>query len=76
MFSSGNLSILKPQGASSGALAVYAGRTADFTIGSAVSPLEPLDSFVYAGPGATPSANLTEALIPGREAFRLSSRQV
>ncbi|XP_048869717.1 uncharacterized protein si:ch211-183d21.1 [Brienomyrus brachyistius] len=73
MFSSGNLSILKPQAASSGALAVYAGRATDFTIGSAVSPLEPLDSFVYAGPDATPSPNLTETLIPGRDAFQLSS---
>lgn len=56
-------------------MAVYSGRVSDFPVGSPLSQLQPLDAFVFAGPGNKPSANLTETLIPGRQPYQLSSRQ-
>ncbi|XP_028989884.1 uncharacterized protein si:ch211-183d21.1 [Betta splendens] len=60
------------KGDESGAVAVYSGRAADFPVGSALSQTQPLDAFVFAGPGSRPSANLTETLIPGRQPYQLS----
>ncbi|KAL0984327.1 hypothetical protein UPYG_G00140000 [Umbra pygmaea] len=57
-----------------GAIAMYNGRASDFPVGSPLSRTQPLDAFVFAGPGDQPSANLTETLIPGRQPFQLSSR--
>lgn len=62
------------KGDESGAVALYSGTTADFPVGSPLSQTQPLDAFVFAGPGDPPSANLTETLVPGREAYQLSSR--
>lgn len=56
-------------------MAVYSGRASDFPVGGPLSRLQPLDAFVFAGPGNKPSANLTETLIPGREPYQLSTRQ-
>lgn len=56
-------------------MAVYGGRASDFPAGSQLSQIQPLDAFVFAGPGNKPSANLTETLIPGREPYQLSHRQ-
>uniref|UniRef100_A0AAQ4Q128 LTD domain-containing protein n=3 Tax=Gasterosteus aculeatus TaxID=69293 RepID=A0AAQ4Q128_GASAC len=60
------------KGDESGAVAVYGGRASDFPAGSQLSQIQPLDAFVFAGPGNKPSANLTETLIPGREPYQLS----
>lgn len=62
-------------GDESGAVAVYSGRATDFSVGSPLSHTQPLDAFVFAGPGNKPSANLTETLIPGRQPYQLSNRQ-
>ncbi|MFT7814898.1 uncharacterized protein LOC108923954 [Arapaima gigas] len=70
-----NISVIKPQGASSGAVVLYSGTAVDFPVGSPVSPQQPLDAFVYVGPNGAVNTSLTETLIPGREAFQLSSRQ-
>uniref|UniRef100_A0A3Q4IEX8 Si:ch211-183d21.1 n=1 Tax=Neolamprologus brichardi TaxID=32507 RepID=A0A3Q4IEX8_NEOBR len=59
----------------SGAVAIYNGKATDFPVGSPLSQIQPLDAFVYAGPGNKPSANLTETLIPGRQPYQLSNRQ-
>lgn len=56
-------------------MAIYAGRASDFPVGSPLSQLQPLDAFVFAGPGNKPSTNLTETLIPGRQPYQLGSRQ-
>lgn len=56
-------------------MAIYSGRASDFPVGSPLSQLQPLDAFVFAGPGNKPSANLTETLIPGRQPYQLSNRQ-
>ncbi|XP_062415990.1 uncharacterized protein si:ch211-183d21.1 isoform X1 [Pungitius pungitius] len=61
------------KGDESGAVAVYGGRASDFPAGSQLSHIQPLDAFVFAGPGNKPSANLTETLIPGREPYQLSN---
>lgn len=58
-----------------GAVAIYSGRASDFPVGSPLSQIQPLDAFVFAGPGNKPSANLTETLIPGRQPYQLSNRQ-
>lgn len=55
-------------------MAIYGGRASDFPVGGPLSQLQPLDAFVFAGPGNKPSANLTETLIPGRQPYQLSSR--
>ncbi|KAM6951009.1 uncharacterized protein FYW47_014518 [Aplochiton taeniatus] len=62
------------KGDKSGAVAVYSGRASDFQVDSSLSQTQPLDAFVFAGPGDQPSANLTETLIPGRQAYQLSTR--
>lgn len=62
-------------GDESGAVAIYMGRASDFPVGSPLSQIQPLDAFVFAGPGNKPSANLTETLIPGRQPYQLSNRQ-
>lgn len=54
-------------------MAVYGGRAEDFPPASPLSQTQPLDAFVFAGPGNKPSANLTETLIPGRQAYQLSN---
>lgn len=56
-------------------MAVYSGTASDFPVGSPLSQIQPLDAFVFAGPGNKPSANLTETLIPGRLPYQLSNRQ-
>lgn len=56
-------------------MAIYSGRATDFPVGSPLSQIQPLDAFVFAGPGNKPSANLTETLIPGRQSYQLSNRQ-
>lgn len=56
------------------ALAVYEGQPTDFPKDSPLSPLQPLDAFVFSGRMNTPSANLTETLIPGRKPFRLDHK--
>ncbi|XP_057682474.1 uncharacterized protein si:ch211-183d21.1 [Corythoichthys intestinalis] len=61
------------KGDESGAVAIYSGTTSDFPVGSPLSQVQPLDSFVFAGPGDKPSANLTETLIPGRQPYQLSN---
>nr|XP_057917766.1 uncharacterized protein si:ch211-183d21.1 isoform X2 [Doryrhamphus excisus]XP_057917767.1 uncharacterized protein si:ch211-183d21.1 isoform X2 [Doryrhamphus excisus] len=61
------------KGDESGAVAIYSGRTTEFPVGSPLSQIQPLDSFVFAGPGNKPSANLTETLIPGRQPYQLST---
>ncbi|XP_071782911.1 uncharacterized protein LOC139932874 [Centroberyx gerrardi] len=61
------------KGDESGAVAVYSGRASDFPVGSPLSQTQPLDAFVFAGPGNRPSANLTETLIPGRQPYQLSA---
>lgn len=61
------------KGDESGAVAVYSGRAADFPARSPLSQIQPLDAFVFAGPGSKPSANLTETLIPGRQPYQLSN---
>ncbi|XP_074520066.1 uncharacterized protein LOC141785585 [Halichoeres trimaculatus] len=61
------------KGDESGAVAIYSGRASDFPVGSALSQVQPLDAFVFAGPGNKPSANLTETLIPGRHPYQLSN---
>ncbi|XP_034050072.1 uncharacterized protein si:ch211-183d21.1 [Thalassophryne amazonica] len=61
------------KGDRSGAVAVYSGRATDFPVGSPLSQIQPLDAFVFAGPGNKPSANLTETLIPGRHPYQLSN---
>ncbi|XP_077406210.1 uncharacterized protein LOC144038033 isoform X1 [Vanacampus margaritifer] len=61
------------KGDASGAVAIYSGSTSEFPVGSPLSQIEPLDSFVFAGPGDKPSANLTETLIPGRQPYQLSN---
>ncbi|XP_022046548.1 uncharacterized protein si:ch211-183d21.1 isoform X2 [Acanthochromis polyacanthus] len=61
------------KGDESGAVAIYSGRAADFPVGSPLSQIQPLDAFVFAGPGNKPSANLTETLIPGRQPYQLSN---
>lgn len=62
------------KGDESGAVAVYSGRASDFPVGSPLSRNQPLDAFVFAGPRNKPSANLTESLVPGRQAYQLSAR--
>ncbi|XP_068162238.1 uncharacterized protein si:ch211-183d21.1 [Antennarius striatus] len=62
------------KGDESGAVAIYSGRASDYPVGSALSQIQPLDAFVFAGPGNKPSANLTEMLIPGRQPYQLSNR--
>ncbi|XP_026206841.1 uncharacterized protein si:ch211-183d21.1 [Anabas testudineus] len=61
------------KGDESGAVAIYSGRATDFPVGSPLSQIQPLDAFVFAGPGNKPSANLTETLIPGRQPYQLSN---
>ncbi|XP_038592611.1 uncharacterized protein si:ch211-183d21.1 [Micropterus salmoides] len=61
------------KGDESGAVAIYSGRASDFPMGSQLSQIQPLDAFVFAGPGSKPSANLTETLIPGRQPYQLSN---
>ncbi|XP_038156995.1 uncharacterized protein si:ch211-183d21.1 [Cyprinodon tularosa] len=61
------------KGDESGAVAIYSGRAADFPVGSPLSQTQPLDAFVFAGPGSKPSSNLTETLIPGRQPYQLSN---
>ncbi|XP_054625223.1 uncharacterized protein si:ch211-183d21.1 isoform X2 [Dunckerocampus dactyliophorus] len=61
------------KGDESGAVAIYSGRSTEFPVGSPLSQIQPLDSFVFAGPGNKPSANLTETLIPGRQPYQLSN---
>lgn len=61
------------KGDESGAVAIYSGRASDFPVGSPLSQIQPLDAFVFAGPGNKPSANLTETLVPGRQAYQLSN---
>lgn len=61
------------KGDESGAVAIYNGKATDFPVGSPLSQIQPLDAFVYAGPGNKPSANLTETLIPGRQPYQLSN---
>ncbi|XP_061765255.1 uncharacterized protein si:ch211-183d21.1 [Nerophis ophidion] len=61
------------KGDESGAVAIYSGSSTDFPVGSPLSQIQPLDSFVFVGPRNKPSANLTETLIPGREPYQLSS---
>ncbi|XP_069011891.1 uncharacterized protein [Embiotoca jacksoni] len=61
------------KGDESGAVALYSGRATDFPVGSPLSQIQPLDAFVFAGPGNKPSANLTETLIPGRQPYQLSN---
>ncbi|XP_061562515.1 uncharacterized protein si:ch211-183d21.1 [Phycodurus eques] len=61
------------KGDESGAVAIYSGTTSDFPVDSPLSQIQPLDSFVFAGPGDKPSANLTETLIPGRQPYQLSN---
>ncbi|XP_056153216.1 uncharacterized protein si:ch211-183d21.1 [Lampris incognitus] len=61
------------KGDQSGAVAVYSGRAADFPVGGLLNQTQPVDAFVFAGPADKPSANLTETLIPGREAYQLST---
>lgn len=56
------------------ALAVYQGKVEDFQKGSPLNQLQPLDAFVCSGLTNTPSALLTETLIPGRKAFKLDGR--
>ncbi|KAG8009119.1 hypothetical protein GBF38_011733 [Nibea albiflora] len=63
------------KGDESGAVAIYSGRATDFPVGSPLSQIQPLDAFVFAGPGNKPGANLTETLIPGRQPYQLSNRQ-
>lgn len=53
---------------------MYSGKASDFPVGSPLSQTQPLDAFVFAGPGNQPSANLTETLIPGRQPYQLSAR--
>uniref|UniRef100_A0A3P9PZE1 Si:ch211-183d21.1 n=1 Tax=Poecilia reticulata TaxID=8081 RepID=A0A3P9PZE1_POERE len=60
-------------GGASGAVAIYSGRAADFPVGSPLRQTQPLDAFVFAGPGNKPSSNLTETLIPGRLPYQLST---
>lgn len=62
-------------GDESGAVAIYSGRATYFPVGTPLSQIQPLDAFVFAGPGNKPSANLTETLIPGRQPYQLSNRQ-
>ncbi|XP_010887130.3 uncharacterized protein si:ch211-183d21.1 [Esox lucius] len=64
----------KMKGDESWAVALYSGRASDFPVGSPLSQTQPLDAFVFAGPGDQPSNNLTETLIPGRKAYQLSAR--
>ncbi|XP_041818651.1 uncharacterized protein si:ch211-183d21.1 isoform X2 [Chelmon rostratus] len=61
------------KGDESGAVAIYTGRASDFPVGSPLSQIQPLDAFVFAGPGNKPSANLTETLIPGRQPYQLNN---
>ncbi|KAM4526340.1 uncharacterized protein V3H82_000760 [Fundulus diaphanus] len=61
------------KGDESGAVAIYSGRAADFPVGSPLSQTQPLDAFVFAGPGDMPSSDLTETLIPGRLQYTLSN---
>ncbi|XP_069547598.1 uncharacterized protein [Brachyistius frenatus] len=61
------------KGDESGAVALYSGRATDFPVGSPLSQIQPLDAFVFSGPGNKPSANLTETLIPGRQPYQLSN---
>ncbi|XP_055006584.1 uncharacterized protein si:ch211-183d21.1 isoform X1 [Boleophthalmus pectinirostris] len=61
------------KGDQSGAVAIYSGSVNDFPVGSALSQIQPLDAFVFAGPGNRPSTNLTETLIPGRQPYQLSN---
>uniref|UniRef100_A0A673C0C6 Si:ch211-183d21.1 n=1 Tax=Sphaeramia orbicularis TaxID=375764 RepID=A0A673C0C6_9TELE len=61
-------------GDASGAVAIYSGTVTDFPVGGPLSQVQPLDAFVFAGPGSKPSAGLTETLIPGRQPFQLSNR--
>ncbi|XP_049616125.1 uncharacterized protein si:ch211-183d21.1 isoform X1 [Syngnathus scovelli] len=61
------------KGDESGGVAIYSGTTSEFPVGGSLSLIEPLDSFVFAGPGDKPSANLTETLIPGRQPYQLSN---
>ncbi|KAM8877822.1 uncharacterized protein ACB058_003510 [Synchiropus picturatus] len=61
------------KGDESGAVAIYSGTAAEFPVGSPLSQVQPLDAFVFAGPGRRPSANLTETLIPGRQPYQLSN---
>lgn len=61
------------KGDHSGAVAIYNGTVREFPMGSALTRIQPLDAFVFAGPGNRPSANLTETLIPGRQPYQLSN---
>ncbi|KAK7919736.1 hypothetical protein WMY93_011020 [Mugilogobius chulae] len=61
------------KGDQSGAVAVYQATVMDFPVGSALSQIQPLDAFVFAGPGNRPSPNLTETLVPGRQPYQLSN---
>ncbi|XP_047465874.1 uncharacterized protein si:ch211-183d21.1 [Mugil cephalus] len=61
------------KGDESGAVALYSGRATDFPVRSPLSEIQPIDAFVFAGPGNKPSANLTETLIPGRQPYQLSN---
>ncbi|XP_018590551.2 uncharacterized protein LOC108923954 [Scleropages formosus] len=74
VFFPGNLSVLKPHGSSSGAVALYNGTAADFLVGNPLNSQQPLDAFVYAESNGEVDANVVETLIPGREVFQLSSR--
>ncbi|XP_061665448.1 uncharacterized protein si:ch211-183d21.1 [Syngnathoides biaculeatus] len=59
------------KGDESMAVAIYSGTASDFPADSPLSQIQPLDSFVFAGPVDNPSANLMETLIPGREPYQL-----
>lgn len=61
------------KGDQSGAVAIYSGTVRNFSVGSALSQIQPLDAFVFSGPGNKPSPNLTETLIPGRQPYQLSN---
>lgn len=61
------------KGDQSGAVAIYSGTVRDFPVDSVLSQIQPLDAFVFAGPGNKPSPNLTETLIPGRQPYQLSN---
>ncbi|XP_073687207.1 uncharacterized protein [Garra rufa] len=56
----------------SAALALYKGSTSDFPKDGPLSHEQPIDAFVYGGLTHMPSDNLTETLIPGRKAFKLT----
>ncbi|XP_015215536.2 uncharacterized protein [Lepisosteus oculatus] len=69
-------SVLKQQGSLSGAVALYSGMAADFPHGAPLSPRQPIDAFVFLGEGGEQGASFVETLIPGRQAFLLTSRSL